>query len=145
MEQESDRPERMEEALNIVVDGNYCVKCHAVGDFAPAGDPTTYGPNLADVYHRLRPDYVRDWIANPKRILPYTGMPTNIPYKPDADHMGGVAQTLFRGTSIEQVDGLVDLIMNFDRFAKRQTSITPLVEQAAAKNQPQTASVGGGQ
>ena len=68
--------------MNIVTDGNYCVKCHAVADFQPQGDPYTFGPNLADVYRRLRPKFTRDWIANPVRILPYTGMPVNIPYHP---------------------------------------------------------------
>jgi cytochrome c2 len=134
--QEKERPERFAEAMNIVVDGNYCVKCHAVEDFQPQGDPTTFGPNLANVHPRLRPEYVRDWVANPKRILPYTGMPVNIPYNPDAPYLGGVAQKLFEGTSLEQLSGLVDLLMNFDLYAKRQTQVSPLVEAAAAASAP---------
>jgi cytochrome c2 len=129
--QEADRPERLAEAMNIVVDGNYCVKCHAVEDFQPQGDPTTFGPNLANVHPRLRPEFIRDWVANPKRILPYTGMPVNIPFNPEAENLGGVAQKLFSGTSIEQLKGLVDLLMNFDTYAKRQTKVTPLVQEAA--------------
>lgn len=138
-EQESQHEDRLSDAMNIVVNGNYCVKCHGVEDFYPKGDETTFGPNLADVHRRLRPEYLRDWIANPKRILPYTGMPVNIPYKPDADHLGGVAQTLFEGTSIQQVDGLVDLLMNFDRYAKSKTEVTPMVEAAAAEAAAQAA------
>ncbi len=137
-EQESKRDDPLAEAMNIVVDGNYCVKCHAVEDFHPKGDPTTFGPNLADVHRRLRPEYMRNWIANPKRILPYTGMPVNIPFKADADHLGGVAQALFAGTSLEQIDGLVDLLLNFDAYAKSQTSVAPMVEAAAAKSQQQS-------
>lgn len=135
-EQEESRPDIFAEAMNIVVDGNYCVKCHAVGDFQPQGDPTTFGPNLSNVHPRLRPEYVRDWVANPKRILPYTGMPVNIPFNPEADHLGGVAQKLFEGTSLQQLSGLVDLLMNFDLYAKRQTQVAPLVEAAAAANAP---------
>ena len=133
---EATRPDRFAEALNIVVDGNYCVKCHAVEDFQPQGDATTFGPNLANVHPRLRPEYIRDWVANPKRILPYTGMPVNIPYNPDAENLGGVAQKLFAGTSLEQLSGLVDLLMNFDTYAKRQTQVTPLVEAAKAASAP---------
>ena len=133
-EAEAAHPERLQQAMNIVVDGNYCVKCHGVADFYPQGDKTTFGPNLANVYRRLRPEYVRDWVANPKRILPYTGMPVNIIYKPDADHFGGVAQKLFEGTSLQQLRGLVDLLMNFDVYTKRNTSIQPLVESAAAES-----------
>ncbi len=133
-EAEDDHPDHLGQAMNIVTDGNYCVKCHGVADFYPQGDERTFGPNLADVYRRLRPEYVRNWVANPKRILPYTGMPVNIIYNPDADHLGGVAQKLYEGTSIEQLRGLVDLLMNFDVYAKRNTSIEPLVEKAAAES-----------
>jgi cytochrome c2 len=120
------------EAMNIVTNGNYCVKCHAVADFEPQGDRNTFGPNLAEVYRRLRPEFTRDWIANPARILPYTGMPVNIPYRPDdPEFQGGVAQNLYHGTSVEQLTGLVDLLMNFDAYARGNTSVTPLVQQAA--------------
>jgi cytochrome c2 len=142
--QEATRPDWFAEGMNIVVDGNYCVKCHRVEDFQPQGDPTTFGPNLANVHPRLRPEYVRNWIANPKRTLPYTGMPVNIPYTPEAENLGGVAQKLFSGTSLEQLSGLVDLLMNFDTYAKRQTQVAPLVEAAkAASAPPQTSAVGG--
>ncbi len=129
---EADKPTHLDEAMNIVTNGNYCVKCHAVADYQPAGEVKTFGPALSEVYRRLRPEYLRDWIANPKRILPYTGMPVNIPYKADAEHLGGVSQSLYEGTSLEQLGGLVDLLMNFDEYAKRGTSITPLVESAAS-------------
>ncbi len=142
-EAEAAHPDRLNQAMNIVVDGNYCVKCHAVADFEPKGDVTTFGPNLANVYRRLRPNFVRNWIANPKRVLPYTGMPVNVIYKPeDSEHKGGVAQTLFHGTSLDQLRGLVDLLMNFDIYAKRQTSITPLVEAVPADDS-QATNVGG--
>ncbi len=58
------------EALSIVTNGNYCVKCHPVADFTPQGDSGTFGPNLAEVYRRLRPDFARDWIANPGASCP---------------------------------------------------------------------------
>ena len=130
LEQERDDP--LGEAMNIVVNGNYCVKCHGVADFMPIGDATALGPNLADVSRRLRPSFVRDWIANPKRILPYTGMPVNIPYKADAPHLGGVSQDLFKGDSTQQLGGLVDLLMNFDAYALQQTSVSSLVKEAPA-------------
>ena len=36
-EAETAHPERMDQAMDIVVNGNYCVKCHGVADFLPAG------------------------------------------------------------------------------------------------------------
>jgi hypothetical protein len=127
-----EHPGRMDDALKIVVDGNYCVKCHLVGDYTPPGSVTALGPNLADAYRRLRPGYTRDWVANPKRLLPYTGMPVNIPYKPDLPHLGGVSQELFPGTSVEQLDGLVDFLMNYDVYTRDKVSIAPLVKPAPA-------------
>jgi hypothetical protein len=59
-------------------------------------------------------------------------MPVNIPYDANAPHLGGVSQDLFPGTSIQQLDGLVDLLMNFDEYAKRRTTIRNLVKQTPA-------------
>ena len=95
----------------------------------------------AGVFERLRPDYIRRWIAKPSGILPYTSMPVNIQYKPeDAEFQGGVAQKLYHGTSVEQVDALVDLLMNYDKYTQRRVSIRPLVEAAAAAKQDETIS-----
>jgi cbb3-type cytochrome oxidase cytochrome c subunit len=126
---EQAHPELLNDAMRIVTDGNYCVKCHSIGDYEVRGAVKTLGPDLDEVYRRLRPDYTRRWIANPQRILPYTGMPVNIPYDPNAPHFGGVSQQLFPGTSIMQLDGVVDLLMNYDEYTKRQTSVKSLVRE----------------
>jgi hypothetical protein len=115
----------LEGAVGVVTDNNYCVKCHLVGDFAPAGSMRAMGPRLDRVHNRLRPDYALRWLADPVRILPYTGMPQNIPPNKPID------QKLFKGTSQEQLDALVDLLMNFDRFAQNQLSIKSRVKPAA--------------
>lgn len=120
---------RLDDAMRLVVNNNYCVKCHLVGDFVPTGGDRAKAPNLAMVYQRLRPGYLRNWIANPKSYLPYTSMPINVPYDPDAPNLGGVAQELYHGTSIEQIDGLVDLLMNYDEYAKQRNSVGSLVKQ----------------
>ncbi len=127
---------RFDDAMKIVVDKNYCVKCHIVADFSPVGSQRARAPNLADVYRRLRPDYLRRWIANPKSILPYTSMPVNIPYNPNVKFDGGVSQNLYHGTSVDQVDGLVDLLMNYDRYTKGAAKISPLVEAASGAAPP---------
>ena len=130
---------RLDQAMQIVTNANYCVKCHLVGDFAPAGADRAKAPNLADVQRRLRPDYLRDWIANPKSILPYTSMPVNIPYDPDHANLGGIDPKIYPGTSIDQVDALVDLLMNYDRYTRQRSPIAPLVKPAAGAAPPQAA------
>lgn len=132
---EAERPGHLEGALKIVTNTNYCVKCHLVGDYAPPGNPKALAPQLEVVHERLRPGYVHDWIANPKRFLPYTGMPVNIPFdKP-------VSQDLYKGTSEEQVAALTDLLMHFDLFAKQNLSLEAwLKDPAAPGEQPASGS-----
>jgi hypothetical protein len=129
---DADHSVRFDAAIDIVTDGNYCVKCHLVGDFAPPGNPRAKAPNLAEIYRRMRPEYLRDWIANPARILPYTSMPVNIEYDPEKEHLGGIKQELFKGTSVEQLDGLVDLLMNYDRYSRSKFSVKPLIKAPPA-------------
>ncbi len=123
---EQSAPGHLQGAMKIVTNNNYCVKCHLVGSYAPPGNPKALAPQLERVHERLRPDYVHNWIANPKRFLPYTGMPVNIPYdKP-------VSQDLYRGTSEQQVDALTDLLMHYDLFAKRNLSLEAYLRQPPA-------------
>jgi cytochrome c2 len=127
--EKEDNPHRLADGLKIVTDNNYCVKCHLLGDFAPTGSDRAKGPQLAEVYKRLRPNYTLSWIADPKRILPYTAMPVNIPFdKP-------VSDTLYHGTSVEQLNGVVDLLMNYDRFIEDRTSMKTLVKPAPPAGQ----------
>jgi hypothetical protein len=60
-------------------------------------------------------------------------MPVNIP--PDK----GVSADLFKGTPVEQLNALVDLIMNFDRYTESKTSIKKLVKPAAPAPAPNAA------
>jgi cytochrome c551/c552 len=129
---EHSHPQLLDDAMKVITDGNYCVKCHSIGDYEVRGAVKTLGPDLDQVYRRLRPDYMRRWIANPQRVLPYTGMPVNIPYAAEPPNHGGVSQELFPGTSVMQLDGVVDLLMNYDEYAKRQTSVKGLVREPTA-------------
>lgn len=125
-------PGRLGDALKIVTDNNYCIKCHLVGDFTPTGSDRAKAPRLDQVYKRMRAEYLLPWLANPKRLLPYTGMPQNIP--PGQP----VSQKLYKGTSEEQLNGVVDLLLNYDRYMESRTSIKPLVSGGA----PPSASTG---
>ena len=89
--------DRYEAGLNIVADKKSgCAQCHYLGDYKPGEDPFAAGPDLTKVYQRLRPDYVRRWVAKPDQILPYTGMPPIIKFAaPPEDYP---AQDIFPGT-----------------------------------------------
>ena len=139
---------RFGDTMEIITDTSGCVSCHKVGDYTPIGSAIALAPDLSQVYYRLRPEYMRRWIARPDWVLPYTPMPVNIPYKPGIGFtrkVDGVDTQIYHGDSTAQVDALVDLLSNFDRYAQQQTSISPLVQQAseaAAEEEPEPAAEG---
>lgn len=118
--------ERMHAGMNIVTYKDYCVACHQVGNYEPGGAQRAKAPNLAEVYKRLRTDYVRKWVAKPSSILPYTAMPVIIPYTGAPDQL--VPQDMFHGTPTEQLDGVVDLLMNYDRYTSARSNIKDMVK-----------------
>ncbi|MEQ8785875.1 MAG: c-type cytochrome [Pirellulaceae bacterium] len=130
---------RFEDARKIVFNKAGCIQCHAVADY----NVSPRGPDLAEVYKRLRGEYTQRWIANPKRILPYTSMPENFKYNPENPQEAGFVATfeeggetkkqhLVHGTATEQLDAMVDLLMNFDLDARQRSPYAPLVQQNAA-------------
>jgi hypothetical protein len=124
--------QRRDRAMKILIDDTtYCAKCHLVGDFNPGGQTQTIlAPNLARVGRRIRPEYLRRWLADPKSVLPYTGMPVNFP--PQGPPIG---QDLFPGSSLEQLDAVVDLLSNYDQYMQGRTSIRQMMESAKKSSQ----------
>lgn len=115
-------------AIRVITDGrNGCTQCHAAGDFSKSAK----APNLEMVYQRLRPDYVRRWIARPAGTLPYTQMPDNFKVTGDAATEGFVVKgdRYIDGDATQQLDRMVDLLMNWDNYMKQQTSVVELVEE----------------
>lgn len=125
--------DRLEAAMKTITSRTYCVQCHSVADFRSDNSPRAQGPDLSQVYRRLRPDYLRRWIAYPTLILPYTAMPENIKYDKSQNQE---SDAWYHGTRTDQVDGLVDLLMNFDQYAKRNVNITKLVPDPPKTDQP---------
>ncbi len=123
---------RFDAAMTMITNKDGCVACHRVGDYEKPGSDRAKAPDLSQVYKRLRPGYMRRWIARPVQLLPYTAMPENIKYDPNAPHLGGVRQELFHGTSVQQVDALVDLLMNFDEYSVDRNSVSDLVPAGGA-------------
>ncbi|NQU23746.1 MAG: c-type cytochrome [Candidatus Nealsonbacteria bacterium] len=124
------KDDRHDEAINVLIDTKtFCAKCHLIGDFSPGGEVRTIlAPDLEQVGRRIRPEYIRRWLANPKSALPYTGMPVNFP--PRGDPMG---QDLLPGSSVEQLDVVADLLRDYDAYLKRKASIRKLIEQQSAE------------
>jgi mono/diheme cytochrome c family protein len=138
-------PGRLEDAFRVVTDGtNYCVKCHLVGDYVPKGSPAGLAPQLTRVHDRIQPDFLYRWILNPKRILPYTGMPTNFdqPVQQKAPAVAARGGPLLNeGTIDDQLSAVVDLLLNYDAFVMDQVSVKeevvePVIPPAGEEGAP---------
>lgn len=118
-------PERFEEALKIV--GAQCSKCHLINDYSPGGSVKALAPQLGRIHQRLRPEFLRKWVANPNSVLPYTGMLRVV------EHGKPVADGKFPGAdphaqSEAQLQALVDLLQNFDQYSKQKFSVQPYIK-----------------
>ncbi len=115
---------RYEQAMRLVTDRTtYCAKCHLVGDWGPGGQSATVlAPNLQHVARRLRPEYVRRWLANPRSVLPYTAMPVNFPLDKT------MGQDLLPGSSPQQLDAVLDLLLDYETYLRSRVSVRGMVE-----------------
>ena len=88
-----------------------CLQCHAIGQFKPSGGSgVVNGPDLREVPVRFRPGYLEYWIANPRRMLPFTAMPQNI-----APHTAVqiLVPKTFENKPIDMVRAVRDTLLNY--------------------------------
>jgi len=97
------------DAYRLLTDRNLCLQCHSIGNVASS---LPQGPNLALTADRLRPEWVKEWIANPDRLFGYKpAMPQNFP-NDSLDY-----QNVFPGRTIDQVTAVRDVLMDLPRVA----------------------------
>lgn len=103
------------QAYRLITDRRtFCGKCHFVeGEVPSQASALALGPALEGVAGRLRPDYLRRWIADPRRYLPFTAMPVNFP--PTGPPVG---QDILPGPSEAQIEAVVDLLTNYPAFLR---------------------------
>jgi cbb3-type cytochrome oxidase cytochrome c subunit/mono/diheme cytochrome c family protein len=98
------------DGYRIITQSNTCTTCHNVGGLL---SEDAKGPNLALAASRLRPEWVEQWVANPRRLFPYDpAMPQNIHYN-DRDEY----QSLFIGEPLDKLRGVRDALMDLPRLA----------------------------
>jgi cbb3-type cytochrome oxidase cytochrome c subunit len=92
------------DAYKLLTDRNLCLQCHDVGEVRTS---QPQGPNLALTAERLRPEWVKEWIANPDRLFGYKpAMPQNFPN----DTLQ--YQDRFAGKTLDQVIAVRDILMD---------------------------------
>ena len=90
------------------------------------GDADDSRSRSAQVGRRIRPEYLRRWLADPRSILPYTGMPVNFP--PNGAPLG---QDLMPATSRDQLEAVADLLLHYDAYLQSRAPIRTLMEKAS--------------
>ena len=98
--------------------GSPCIQCHAIGQYKPTGgEQVVNGPDLRQVSTRFRPGFLEMWIANPKRLVPYTAMPQNV--VPHGAPQIPVPKT-FENQPIEMVRAIRDTLLNYTNVVEQQ-------------------------
>ena len=99
-----------------------CVQCHAIGQYKPTGGASVVnGPDLRQVASRFRPGYLEEWLANPRRLLPYTAMPQNIP--PQGPYAFPVPKS-FDDTPLDMVKAVRDTLLNYVNAVELQLAVS---------------------
>jgi mono/diheme cytochrome c family protein len=98
------------DAFKLLADRNLCLQCHNIGDVIIS---SPQGPNLSLTAERLRPEWVKEWVANPDRLFGYKpAMPQNFP-NDTLDY-----QDRFVGKTIDQVIAVRDIMMDLPRIVE---------------------------
>lgn len=118
---------QLDAAMKMLTDRKtFCAKCHLIGDYSPGGEVrTTLAPNLAQAAQRFEPAALRQWLANPRTVFPYTAMPVNFP---PGEPLG---QDLFPADSVTQLDAVARLLLNYSWYWESRTSIDALIRQGS--------------
>jgi len=119
--------QRYHAAMRILTDRKtYCAKCHLIGELGPGGEVgTVVAPDLEQVAGRLRPEYLRRWLAHPRAVLPYTPMPVNFP--PDVPPLDAA---LWPGDTRQQLEAVRNLLSHYDWYLRQRTSAEELAAPA---------------
>jgi cytochrome c551/c552 len=120
-----------------------CAGCHQLGgrEYKVLDEKKDIrGPNLDQVQHRLRPEWVTLWLLKPSFLTPYTSMPVNfttVTSPPFAPLMGGNPHDLTVAAR--------DALFNYSRLMEREGKLPEAQAAApAADEKPAEAKSGDG-
>jgi hypothetical protein len=121
----TDHPDYLSQGFKLLVNPKLCRTCHSVGGFAAqqTNDPKNVrGPNLEYATDRLRPDWLKLWLARPTWTTPYTGMPVN--FNPTDDPAKRTYVESFAGDAAVQWVAVRDALMNYHRLMEAHRGTT---------------------
>ncbi len=115
-----------------------CVKCHVVAGKLPNQPPENMAPDLANVPHRLRAEWLRPWLSDPGRIQPGTRMPANFPKDPQEN----AYPEILGGDQAKQIEAVTQYLMTLGGAAGAAppAPAPPARTTTAGKTSPREAS-----
>ena len=138
---ERKHPDYLEGGWTIITKG-LCVQCHAIGQYKPTGGANVVnGPDLRQVAPRFRPEYLKEWLGNPMRLVPYTAMPQNVPPRPAPGTTTANVPKSFEGKPLDQVIAMRDTLLNYVTVVEQQLARG---KEAAAPKAEGSKTSGGG-
>ena len=127
-----------------IITKGLCIQCHAIGPYKPAtGGQNVNGPDLGQVAPRFRPDYLREWLGRPERLVPYSAMPQNI--VPTNNPPAPGAPKSFVGKPADQVRAMRDMLLNYVTAVEQQLAGAKPAETPKASDNPTAKPAEGGQ
>jgi hypothetical protein len=125
-ELEAKHPEYLAAGWQLMTKGA-CIQCHAIGPYQPTGGAQVVnGPDQRQVAARFRPGFLGEWLANPRRLIPYTAMPQNVP--PHGPPPPAVPKS-FEDQPLAMVKAMRDTLLNY---------VTAVEQQLAGASKPTT-------
>jgi mono/diheme cytochrome c family protein len=106
LEQPASSPEKLEAGKKLF-EKLQCAKCHRVDAVSAAMGSSFLAPDLGLTRSRLKPNWVKQWLADPQTLQEGTMMPTFFPegQSPVGDILGGNAQ--------QQIEAIRDYLYTY--------------------------------
>ncbi len=109
------------DAFRLVTTSKQCLSCHAIGDQGTQEVSllVNMGPSIERAHARLRPTWLKQWIANPHRFLQYPSiMIQNFPSNEKTMVPGDQYLEIFPGTPLERVEAVRDILTIYPQAAR---------------------------
>ncbi|MFN3484823.1 MAG: c-type cytochrome [Planctomycetota bacterium] len=123
-------PEQVQYGIRLLGKGQGGLSCIACHDFQGRASLGTRGPDMVQMYERLRPEWFRRWMRDPGRLQPGTAMP---------QYFAGVAEPQVQ----KVIDALWDVLSLGDRMPlpegfpdPKETPAQSVLFQVAVRDEP---------
>lgn len=116
--------EQIQDGIKLIGSGEgglSCISCHDFAVEKSVGD--LRGPDMTEMFGRIRTDWLRRWLREPARIQAGTAMPAFFNEMPEASAekmLSQIAHALWAGNKMPRPAGFDDLTQNYSLVEKNE-------------------------